>query len=165
VANGRFREDLFYRLNIFPISIPALRERKGDIGVLAAHFIQRFAKKTGKKINVLSQRAIMELQQHPWPGNVRELEHFLERKVLITQDHMIRSFDLPAKHTLLSAKSVAIAPVKTIDENEREHIMHVLKLCNGRIGGKNGAAKLLGVPPTTLSSKLKRLGIRRGFNI
>jgi len=165
VAEGRFRSDLYYRLNIFPVHLPPLRDRKSDIPLLADHFVQRFAKKAGKKITHLSNKVINELLRYSWPGNIRELEHMMERSVLIAPGTSIREVTLPSASLKVRELAANEQQVKTLDENERDHIMKVLKKCQGRIGGANGAAKLLGVPATTLSSKIKRLGIKRGFNI
>jgi len=165
VEAGNFRSDLFYRLNIFPVLIPPLRDRKEDIPLLAAHFITRFAKKLGKSITSLNSKVLQELQEYSWPGNIRELEHLMERSVLISNGNSIKSVDLPSPANSVIHEITSRQQIKTIDENEREHILSTLKLCKGRIGGKNGAAKLLGVPATTLSSKIKKLGITRGFNI
>lgn len=164
VAEGRFRSDLYYRLNIFPISLPPLRDRKEDISLLAAHFVQRFAKKAGKNITNISNKVINELLRYSWPGNIRELEHMMERSVLITVGTSIREVVLPTSSPKVRELAANDQHVKTLDENERDYIMKVLKQCQGRIGGLNGAAKLLGVPATTLSSKIKRLGIKRKFN-
>jgi transcriptional regulator with GAF, ATPase, and Fis domain len=160
---GRFRSDLFYRLNIFPILLPPLRSRREDIPMLATYFISKFANKAGKKINSLSIRAMQQLKLYHWPGNVRELEHLIERSILLTTGDYLKEFEFP------TAKSVSAGDCygsdehspKTIDDNEREHILRTLKLCNGKINGKSGAASVLGVPPSTLQSKIKRLGIKK----
>ena len=163
MIDGRFRNDLYYRLNIFPIQLPPLRERKEDIPVLAAHFIRRYAKKTGKGIETLSSRALQEMMQYHWPGNVRELEHLLERSVLLATDDTIRQIHLPSPRRLVADHQGAAAAVKlvTIDENEREHIMAIIRHCRGRISGPGGAAFILGIPVSTLNSKMKRLGIKK----
>jgi transcriptional regulator with GAF, ATPase, and Fis domain len=158
----RFRSDLFYRLNIFPISLPPLRQRKEDIRMLALHFIERFAKKAGKKIRTLSSRVLTELQQYSWPGNVRELEHTIERSILLSSGDTLQQVDLPSsrKTPAMEMEGGPFVPY-TIDENERVHILKVLKFCNGKINGKGGAAAILGVPPSTLNSKMKRLNIKK----
>ena len=159
---GRFRSDLFYRLNIFPICLPPLRQRKEDIPLLADFFIQRFSKKAGKKINSLSNHALQELISYHWPGNIRELEHLIERSILLTPGDTIKQIYLPAqKQNLAEASTSDVFVVKSLDENERDHILGMLKHCKGRISGSGGAAELLGVPPSTLNSKTKKLGIRR----
>jgi formate hydrogenlyase transcriptional activator len=162
MAEGRFRSDLYYRLNIFPISLPPLRDRREDIPLLASHFIQRFAKKAGRKINALHNSAMQELMQYNWPGNIRELEHLIERSVLLTSGDTVKQIYLPLpKPPLTMAPSREEFLAKTFYEHEREFILKTLKYCSGRISGEGGAAQILGVPPSTLNSKMKRLGIRR----
>jgi transcriptional regulator with GAF, ATPase, and Fis domain len=161
MQEGRFRGDLYYRLNIFPIELPPLRHRKEDIPLLASYFINRFAKKAGKEILTLSTGALQEMIQYRWPGNIRELEHLIERSVLLASGDTIRQVHLPAgkQHNVKAEEAEFV--IKTIDEHEREFILKTLKYCNGRIAGKGGAAILLGVPTSTLNSKIKRLGIRK----
>ncbi|MBS1522493.1 MAG: sigma 54-interacting transcriptional regulator [Bacteroidetes bacterium] len=164
MAEGRFRSDLYYRLNIFPITLPSLRERKEDIPVLTSHFISRFAKKAGRKISVLSNKALKDMMLYDWPGNIRELEHLIERSILLNEGETLRYIHLP-----VSANQQQPCPektefiIRTIDDNERNHIMQTLDYCKGRVGGYMGAAELLGVPASTLFSKMKKLGIRRGL--
>ncbi len=162
MEEGRFRSDLYYRLNIFPITLPSLRNRKEDIPLLAAHFISRFSKKAGRKIKTISTRALQEMSIYNWPGNIRELEHLLERSILLSEGDMLKVVHLPVqKNTVASQCEKHQFQVRTIDDNEREHILETLKYCSGRVGGYSGAAELLGVPPSTLFSKMKKLGIRR----
>jgi formate hydrogenlyase transcriptional activator len=161
VEAGRFRSDLFYRLNVFPVSLPALRDRKEDIPLLATHFLVRFAAKSGRKIEGFSQKVLSTMMKYHWPGNIRELEHLIERQVLLTKGPVIKELEIPADNKAMSAAGAEYVPVKTISENERDHIFAVLKLCNGKISGKDGAAKLLDVPATTLNSKIKRLGLAK----
>jgi len=158
VEAGRFRRDLFYRLNVFPVSLPPLRNRKSDIPVLATYFLDKFAKKSNKKLEGLSKKAISTMMAYSWPGNVRELEHVIERQVVMALGPLIKDIGIPANTE--NSKS-AMIEIKTIFENERDHIFAVLEWCNGKISGKNGAAKLLGVPATTLNSKIKRLGLAK----
>lgn len=159
VAAGKFRLDLYYRLNIFPITLPSLRERSDDIPQLAAFFVDRFATRTGKAGMTLTVKAIDALLAYNWPGNVRELEHFMERTVLLNKGMIIEQIALPA--AIESDDSDQSRKIRTIDENEREYILKILKRCNGRVSGEGGAAELLGLPATTLNSKMKRLGITR----
>lgn len=160
MEEGRFRSDLYYRLNIFPISLPPLRDRREDIPLLTSHFIQRYAKKTGRNIKALNSGAMQELMQYNWPGNIRELEHLIERSILQSTGDTVKQIHLPLpKHYPASAKEDFVP--KTIDQNEREFILKTIKHCGGRISGEGGAALLLGVPPSTLNSKMKRLGIRK----
>lgn len=162
VEAGRFRSDLFYRLNVVPISLPALRERKEDIPVLVTHFIGRFAKNAGKKISNISHKVLDDLMAYHWPGNVRELEHLIERSVLLTTGTTIREMHLPVKEkTEKNIQNVDDYRIRTIAENEREHILHVLQRCGGKVSGPGGAAELLGVPHSTLTSKMSKLGIKK----
>ena len=162
VNEGKFRADLYYRLNIFPISLPSLRERRDDIPLLATHFIKKISKKIGTKITAVSKYVIEQIMNYDWPGNIRELEHVIERNILLSDDDVLRQIQLP--HTRLKdifEGSTNRPGVKTIEENERDHIVNVLRQCKGRVAGFGGAAKSLGIPPSTLASKLKRLGIQK----
>jgi formate hydrogenlyase transcriptional activator len=161
VDDGNFRSDLFYRLNVFPITMPPLRERKEDIPELVTHFIARYARAAGKKISTLSRKVMKELMDYKWPGNVRELEHLVERTVLITDGDIIKTIHLPVIEQNKLKNKQADLYIKTIEENEREHILEVLQKCEGRIFGKNGAADVLGVPVSTLNSRIKKLGIKK----
>ena len=161
VAEGRFRLDLYYRLNVFPITIPPLRERKEDIPALVSHFLQYFNRKTGKRITGLSDKALRGMMEYNWPGNIRELEHLVERSILLTRSNIIEEVPIPSLQRKGSAEPTGEERIKTIHENERDHILSVLKKCNGRIWGLGGAAELLNVPPTTLNSKMKKLGITK----
>ncbi|GGG94574.1 sigma-54 interaction domain-containing protein [Pedobacter zeae] len=163
VEAGRFRQDLFYRLNVFPLTVPSLRERRTDIPLLATHFLKKFAAKSNRVLEGFSKRAITMLVNYSWPGNVRELEHLIERHVVMSQGRLINRIEIPDQSNFSNQDHNG--PVKTIFENERDHIFAVLELCNGRISGKNGAAKLLGVPATTLNSKIKRLGLAKKHTI
>jgi len=160
VGDGRFRLDLYYRLNVFPIELPPLRERIEDIPALAHHFIDIYNRKSGKKITGLSERVLKNFNEYNWPGNIRELENLIERSVLLAKSTIIEDIPLPiqTKSKSLTAQDVH---VKTIHENERDHILAVLKKCNGRIWGLGGAAEVLNLPPTTLKSKMNKLKIQR----
>jgi formate hydrogenlyase transcriptional activator len=164
VIAGNFRPDLFYRLHVFPIQIPPLRERKEDIPTLAAHFLVKHARKGSKSATSISPRVMKQLMAYDWPGNVRELEHLIERSVLLTSGPTVDELYLPLSKPAASVISVSGRYIKTLDEVEREHILSVLKLCHGKISGEGGAAEKLRIAPTTLSSKIKRLGIKRGLN-
>jgi DNA-binding NtrC family response regulator len=165
IAEGRFRLDLYYRLNIFPVTLPPLRERKEDIPALAYHFVSRYARKIGKTITDISPKVLKDLALYDWPGNIRELEHLLERSILLTNGSIIKEIHLPPNAQKGAVKEPEETRVKTIEENERDHILAVLKKCEGKIWGPGGAAELLGVPPTTLNSKMKKLGIKKGFGV
>jgi formate hydrogenlyase transcriptional activator len=164
VAEGRFRSDLFYRVNIFPIILPELKERKEDIPHLVSHFIHRLAGKTGRKIKGISDGALQDMLLYDWPGNIRELEHLIERSILLSDGDILKKIQLP------SPKSVTPVPaakkefiIKRMEENEREYIVNMLQYCQGRVGGSQGAAELMGIPCSTLFSKMKKLGVQRGF--
>jgi len=159
VAEGRFRLDLYYRLNVFPIELPPLRERTEDITILARHFIDSFNHKAGKHITGMSDKVLKNMIAYHWPGNIRELENLIERSVLLTKGTVIDELFLPARQVLESSGINPDLRMKTIFENERDHILKILKKCNGRIFGAGGAAEILNVPPTTLRSKMKKLGI------
>jgi formate hydrogenlyase transcriptional activator len=161
VAEGRFRSDLYYRLNIFPISLPALRDRREDIPLLAGYFIRRFAKKAGRQITTLSNRALQDMVSYNWPGNIRELEHLIERSVLLSSGNTIKQVHLPSSRQIAQTTGADEVSLKTIDENERDHILKILKYCGGKLSGEGGAAQILGVPAGTLYSKMKRLDIKR----
>ena len=158
VEAGRFRRDLFYRLNVFPITLPPLRERTEDIPMLAAHFMHKYAQKSGTGIKSISTTVINQLMRYEWPGNVRELEHLIERSVLMTNGEVITEIGLP--QYIADDSSDQEGP-KTLEENERLFILSILKKTHGRIRGAGGAAEFLKIPPTTLHSKMKKLGIRK----
>jgi DNA-binding NtrC family response regulator len=161
VAEGRFRLDLYYRLNVFPIMLPALRQRVEDIPALARHFINIYNRKAGKKIEGLSEKVVKTMMTYNWPGNIRELEHLIERSVLMAKGTIIEEISLL---TIQSSGNSLLSEdfhIKTIHENERDYIISVLKKCNGRIWGPGGAAEILNVPPTTLRSKMKKLDITK----
>lgn len=161
VAERRFRLDLYYRLNVFPVELPALRERAEDIPALVNHFINYYNHKAGRKITGVSDKVLRIMQSYHWPGNIRELENLIERAVLLTKGIIIEEIAIPAgldKNTVAGKENFRL---KTIHENERDHIITVLKKCNGRIWGTGGAAEVLNLPSSTLRSKMKKLGIRK----
>lgn len=157
VEEGRFRGDLFYRLNVFPISLPPLRERVEDISLLAKHFLEKYSRQMGKKIESVPAEALQTLSRYPWPGNVRELEHFIERAVVLTSGTVLRVPPLGAR---LKHKPES-GPSETLAGAERDHILRILRETNGIISGPRGAAARLGLKRTTLASKMRRLGISR----
>ncbi len=161
VAEGRFRLDLYYRLNVFPIELPPLRERTEDIPALAQHFIKIYNRKSGKHITGLSDRVLRNLMTYDWPGNIRELENLIERSVLLAKGTVIEELSLPAMQRNELAINRQDFPIKTILDNERDHIIAVLKKCHGRIWGLGGAAEALNIPPSTLKSKMKKLDIQK----
>ncbi|RFZ91368.1 AAA family ATPase [Mucilaginibacter conchicola] len=164
VTKGNFRSDLYFRLNVFPIQLPPLRERKEDITSLTMHFLHKYGGNGTRGPMSLSAKAYKQLESYSWPGNVRELEHLIERSILISKGPVINEIYLPNYN---SPENNTILPddyVKTIDEVEREHIIAVLKRCNGKVSGIGGAAELLRIPSTTLNSKMIRLKIHKGLS-
>jgi len=161
VAEGRFRMDLYYRLNVFPITLPPLRSRLEDIPVLTKHFIERLSRSTGKKVTNISQKALQELMNYNWPGNVRELEHLLERSLLLTNGPTIKEIQLPFADRKDLTNTISDNCIKSLEEYERDYIISVLKRCSGKIFGLGGAAERLGLPPSTLNSKMIKLGIKK----
>jgi DNA-binding NtrC family response regulator len=160
VAEGRFRMDLYYRLNVFPLQLPPLRERKEDIPSLVNFFLYQHRDKSNHGQLEISANALAKLAQYDWPGNIRELENLIERTVVLTPDKLIEDIMMPSS---FNPENGGPRHVKTIEETEREHIISVLKKCNRKIYGPGGAAELLNIPPTTLSSKIKKLGIIKDF--
>ena len=163
VAEGRFRLDLYYRLNVFPILLPALRDRKEDIPLLAAHFINYFNRKAGKRVTGLSDKAARNMTAYNWPGNIRELEHVIERSILLAKGTLIEDVALPGIPSKQTEAPNEETRIKTIHEIERDHIIAVLKKCNGRIWGPGAAAEALNIPPSTLKSKMVKLGIKKEY--
>jgi DNA-binding NtrC family response regulator len=159
IKNSRFREDLFYRLNVFPITIPPLRERPEDILLLVNHFVAKFNKKIGKKIETVSKETLNALQEYHWPGNVRELESVIERAVIISQGTALQVLD--RFDTFRKSETPAGMDVKALAELEHDHILQVLRKTGWRIEGKNGAAVLLGLNPSTLRARMLKYGIVR----
>ena len=156
VENGNFREDLWYRLNVYPITVPPLRQRKEDIPLLVEHFVNGYAKKFGKMITSISPRALQTFQTHSWPGNVRELANVIERAVIHAKGsvlHSIDRFEETIEEPLFSAK--------TLEEVEREYIIRTLENTGWRIEGPHGAANILGLNPSTLRTRMIKLGIQR----
>jgi transcriptional regulator with GAF, ATPase, and Fis domain len=150
VRNGTFREDLFYRLNVFPILVPPLRERLEDIPLLVSAFIREFEKKMGKKIRIVPSKTIDELKRYPWPGNIRELRNVIERAVIVTTGERL---NLQMPKTLNAASS------RTLQQAEVQHILTTLEKTGWRIKGPNGAAVILGMKPSTLYTMMHRLRI------
>ena len=159
VANGSFRQDLFYRLNVFPVEVPPLRERRQDILMLAEYFVQRYAKRAGKNIRSIDKRTLSILRSYDWPGNIRELQNIIERSVILSFGEIF-SVD----ETWLSKEIVPLlsgVDAKSEDEprTERSIIEAALAEAKGRISGPLGAAGKLGIPPSTLDHRIKALKI------
>ncbi len=171
IADGSFRQDLYYRLNIFPLPLPPLRDRAEDIPLLVHYFVGRFAAKIGRKITRVPQAVMQRLMVYPWPGNVRELENVIERAVILSAG---AELELPEDRlcaptaskalgaTAASGKSPPARDAVPLEEVERQHIAAVLKRTNWRVDGPSGAARLLDMNASTLRSRIKKLGIRRG---
>ncbi len=156
MAQGDFREDLYYRLNVFPLKSPPLRERAGDIPLLVQHFINKHNAKLGKQIKRVPASAMAKLQAYPWPGNVRELENVIERAMILSDGGQLDLGDW------LPGQRVPGAPgIATLEALQRMHILRVLELTGGRVSGEKGAAKMLDINPKTLQSRMKKLGIER----
>jgi formate hydrogenlyase transcriptional activator len=151
---GTFREDLYYRLNVFPITLPPLREHKEDIPFLAEYFTKKYSKKIGKKINTISKNLVERLIAYHWPGNVRELENVIEHGVIISEEGHLDCSDWIPKKGILPDQMLV-----TFQEMAKNYISKVLETTNGRVSGEKGAAKILGMKRTTLESKMKKLGI------
>jgi transcriptional regulator with GAF, ATPase, and Fis domain len=158
VRQNRFRDDLYYRLNVFPITLPSLRERREDIPLLAQHLANRFARAMPKAIKPIPDSVARALQQYDWPGNIRELENVIQRAIILSPDGVISMNDI----SLSAAKAPTASVGTTLEEIERNHIQRMLNTTLWRIEGRRGAAELLGLKPSTLRSRLRKLGIRRG---
>ena len=156
VENGNFREDLWYRLNVYPITVPPLRQRKEDIPLLVEHFVRGYAKKFGKTITSVSPRTLQTFQAHSWPGNVRELANVIERAVIHAKGSVLHSVD----HLEELTEEPPFA-AKTLEEVEREYIIRTLENTGWRIEGPHGAANILGLNPSTLRTRMSKLGIQR----
>jgi len=167
VEAGRFRQDLFYRLSVFPIEIPALRERRDEIAPLASHFVKQSARRMNRPAPRVTQATMNQLTAHDWPGNVRELQNAVERAVILAQGGPLRFELAPAQDASpkpaapSTATHVKLLTRDELKRHERESIAAALKQCGGKIFGSDGAAELLAMKPTTLASRIKALGIKR----
>ncbi|MBM4260276.1 MAG: GAF domain-containing protein [Deltaproteobacteria bacterium] len=157
VKNGLFRADLYYRLNVFPLDVPALRERKGDIPLLVNFFLSKFGKKIGKEVRGVDQRSMESLVNYGWPGNIRELQNVVERSVVVATGPVVKIDD----SLVQKSDATQSTGVGTLENAERSHILRALKETNWVIHGKKGAAELLGINPSTLRSRMEKLGIKR----
>jgi formate hydrogenlyase transcriptional activator len=172
IKAGTFRSDLYYRLNVFPLNVPPLRERSSDIDQLARFFVSRYARSLGKKITDISEAATQKLLSYSWPGNIRELQNVIERALILANGPILDlESDLmgvsasPALHepplTIAEVSNADQSSVQTLQEVERAHILAVLQQTHGVIEGSNGAAKTLGMHPNTLRHRMEKLGIKR----
>ena len=157
IRDGKFREDLFYRLDVFPIEIPPLRERRDDIPLLVNYFVSTLSRRMGKQIESIPEQAMEVLSNHPWRGNVRELANFIERAVILSQgdELQVPIAELNASHAR------GFAPASTFEQAERAVIIDALKAASGQISGRGGAAERLGLKRTTLQNKMRKLNINR----
>jgi formate hydrogenlyase transcriptional activator len=159
IEAGTFRSDLFYRLNVFPIAMPALRERADDIPLLVEYFIDRYARKAGKTIRRVNRRTLDHLRSYPWPGNVRELQNVIERSVIVCDTD-----EFAVDESWLSARPAIegrLALSGTVAAHEKTVIEDALRACGGRVYGPSGAAERLGIPRSTLESKIRALRINK----
>jgi transcriptional regulator with GAF, ATPase, and Fis domain len=157
VQNGTFRSDLFYRLNVFPMAVPALRERQEDIPLLVNFFLSKFGKKLGKEVRGMSQRSMERLLDYDWPGNVRELQNIVERTVVLAGGPIIQIDE----SMMRSGEALKESTLDTLESAERHHILRALNETRWVIHGKKGAAEILGINPSTLRSRMEKLGIKR----
>jgi PAS domain S-box-containing protein len=160
-ANGSFRQDLFYRLNVFPIEVPPLRERQEDILLLVEYYVHRYATRMGKSIRSIDKKTLSLLQAYAWPGNIRELQNVIERSVILSSGEVfaVDKSWLPKQSVQLRPRVAALTRAQGAPRSERQTIEAVLAECRGRVGGSTGAASMLGVPPSTLDHRIKALNI------
>jgi formate hydrogenlyase transcriptional activator len=156
VASGRFRADLYYRLSVFPLRVPPLRDRLEDLSPLVEHFLDRFRRKLGKPLRAVAPASLERLRGYRWPGNVRELQNVLERACVLAQGEVVEVLD-ELRSGAVDGPSAALRPLREV---EREHVLRVLAASGGVIDGPGGAARVLGLHPNTLRSRMERLGIR-----
>ena len=156
VASGQFRSDLYYRLSVFPVLVPPLRDRREDIPLLVHYFLSRFAKRLGRKVDVVTPETMQAFCRYSWPGNIRELEHVIERAVILSPGRELRISPVESDQRAASASKAA-----TLEDVEREHMLRVMEETKGKIGGPGGAAERLGMNRTTLNSRMQKLQISR----
>jgi transcriptional regulator with GAF, ATPase, and Fis domain len=157
VAVGRFRQDLYYRLNVIPLVLPPLRERGEDVIILTKEFLSQYARKYHRVLPKLTDDDISALMAYPWPGNVRELKNVMERTAILSSGESLQ-LNLPASPD--AASNLSFTDTPDMDEFQRRYIRHVLNLTGGRVAGHGGAAEVLGMKRTTLQARMRRLGIK-----
>jgi len=155
ILHGRFRKDLYYRLNVYPISIIPLRERVSDIPLLVEHFVEQFNKKLGKNITRIPKKVIEQLKMYDWPGNIRELENIIERAMILTKSSIL------TVEQLQTPDYTAEEELHTLADHERKYLVKVFNRTLWRIEGPKGAARILDMHPETLRSRMRKLGIKR----
>jgi formate hydrogenlyase transcriptional activator len=173
VAAGTFRQDLFYRLNVFPIWVPALRDRRDDIPLLVEYLVERYARKTGKRFKNIKKKTLSLFQAYDWPGNIRELQNVVERAVILcdgetfsVDETWLQRKSNRSSGPMLSRSGILAEDKKEFADRERKSIEAALAACQGRVSGPGGAAVKLGIPPQTLDSKIAILGIdKRRFKV
>jgi transcriptional regulator with GAF, ATPase, and Fis domain len=158
VRAGRFRQDLFYRLNVFPISSPPLRTRRGDVPLLIRHFVDQLSARYRKRIHTIPMTTMQQLEASDWPGNVRELEHVIERAMIMSTDGVLQLAELLTGPADEASQSLSVTRLSDV---ERQHIERILSMTAWRVEGRAGAASALGLRPSTLRSRMLKLGIRR----
>ncbi|MGB8580703.1 MAG: sigma 54-interacting transcriptional regulator [Candidatus Sulfotelmatobacter sp.] len=161
VADGKFREDLLYRLNVVPVDVPPLRERVADIPSLVEYFIDRFGKKAGKKFRTIDKKSLGLLQAYDWPGNIRELQNVIERAVILCDGETFSVDETWLRRELPVARSPVNTLNRVLVRQEKEMIETALEECYGQVSGSSGAATKLGLPARTLDSKIKRFKINK----
>jgi formate hydrogenlyase transcriptional activator len=159
VDAGTFRQDLFYRLNVFPIHLPSLSERVDDIPLLAEYFIDRYSKKAGRNFSNITDKTLQLFQAYDWPGNIRELQNVVERAVILCEGETFAVDEAWLKRASSPVSHGVVPFVTTLVERERQMIEAALAQCQGRVSGANGAAKKLGIPRQTLDARIASLGI------
>jgi formate hydrogenlyase transcriptional activator len=159
-AEKQFREDLYFRLNVFPIRIPPLRERQGDIPLLVQHYVDKYASRMNKQIESIPEETMAALCSYPWPGNIRELQNLIERSVILTPGNVLQI----QLNDLQQSNPIPSTMAGTLEDVERQRILQALQEAGAVIGGRHGAAARLGLKRTTLLSKMQRLGITRNTN-
>src|ERR1700751_2260057 len=157
VEDGEFRSDLYYRLHVFPLSVPPLRERREDIPLLVRHFVDEYARLMNRRIETIPPQTMEALLSYSWPGNVRELQNFIQRAVILSPRNVLRS---PLAELKQAGVQMPCPELSTLEEMEREHVLRAVRACNWVIGGPNGAAVLLGMKRTTLAYRIRKLNIQ-----
>jgi formate hydrogenlyase transcriptional activator len=159
VEERQFRADLFYRLNVFPIMLPALRDRREDIPLLARHFVRQLAWRMGKEIPHLTDEVLATLRAHSWPGNIRELQNILERAMILSSGPVLQLSRSEPGYSVQPVQTDRPSVVRTLADAQREHITEALRQAGGVIGGRDGAAARMGLPRTTLLYRMQKLGV------
>ncbi len=163
VAEGKFRSDLYYRLNVFPLTVPSLRERRGDIRLLTRYFTRKYAREMNRQIEEIPTAAVETLMNYDWPGNIRQLQNVIQRSVILSPGRVLQVVT-PEPATTTTTTTTALKPtVRTIEAADRDRILDALAECRGKIAGPDGAAARLGLARTTLQSRMKKLGIQREY--